>query len=59
MRELETAVTRNRAVFESSLDAVIAIDNRGCVVEFNPAATQIFGYSREEAVGQPLAQLNA
>jgi PAS domain S-box-containing protein len=38
-------------------DCVIVIDAKGKVVEFNPAAEAMFGYSREEAVGQELAEL--
>jgi PAS domain S-box-containing protein len=48
---------RKRAVLASSLDAVITMDHRGRVVEFNPAAEQLFGYSEEAAVGQEMATL--
>ena len=42
----------NKAVVQSSLDAIIVSDEDWQVVEFNPAAEAMFGYSREEAVGQ-------
>ncbi|MEA2379538.1 MAG: hypothetical protein QOD13_3445, partial [Thermoleophilaceae bacterium] len=45
------------SVLEASLDAIITIDGDGRVVRFNRAAEQIFGFSREEAVGQQLAEL--
>jgi PAS domain S-box-containing protein len=45
------------ATLESALDAVIAIDSDGTVLEFNPAAERIFGRSRDEAVGCELAEL--
>jgi PAS domain S-box-containing protein len=45
------------AVVDSALDSVITIDRRGKVLEFNPAATATFGYSREDAVGRDLADL--
>jgi PAS domain S-box-containing protein len=48
---------RKSAVFASSLDAVITIDHQGGVVEFNPAAEQIFGHTAEAAVGTELAEL--
>ena len=48
---------RKAAVFASSLDAVITIDHQGRVVEFNPAAEEIFGRSVEDAVGAELAEL--
>ena len=57
VRQLETALARNRAVLESTLDGVIAIDGLGRVLEFNPAAQQIFGYPEHEAVGRDLAEL--
>ena len=33
------------------------MDASGHVVEFNPAAERVFGFTREEAVGQELAEL--
>jgi diguanylate cyclase (GGDEF)-like protein/PAS domain S-box-containing protein len=47
----------NHALLDVSLDAVVGMDGEGLVVEFNPAAEQLFGYSREEAIGQRLATL--
>jgi PAS domain S-box-containing protein len=47
----------NRAILESALDCVIAMDHEGRVVEFNPAAERAFGYSRAEAMGRSLAEL--
>lgn len=41
----------NKAVVQSSLDAIIVSDEDWKVVEFNPAAEAMFGYSRDEAVG--------
>jgi PAS domain S-box-containing protein len=47
----------NRAILESALDCIITMDADGLVREFNPAAERVFGYSREEAIGQELASL--
>lgn len=47
----------NRAILETSLDCIIAIDERGSVVEFNPAAQRVFGFNREQAMGKELAEL--
>src|SRR5436305_14930653 len=44
------------SILEAALDAIISIDHEGRVVEFNPAAEQIFGCSRAEVLGQPLAE---
>ena len=45
------------AVIDAALDCIIMMDEDGIVVEFNPAAEQVFGYTREEAVGAVLADL--
>jgi PAS domain S-box-containing protein len=48
---------RKSAVVASSIDGVITIDHEGMIVEFNPAAEQIFGRTAEKAVGSELAAL--
>lgn len=56
----ETAQRANAlkaALLESSLDAIISMDHEGRVVEWNPAAEQLFGYSREAALGREMAEL--
>ena len=47
----------NRALLDSALDCIITMDANGRVLEFNAAAERVFGYSREQAVGQELASL--
>lgn len=47
----------NAAIIASALDSIITIDESGCVIEFNPAAEQTFGYRRSEAVGKPINEL--
>jgi PAS domain S-box-containing protein len=48
---------RTAAIVETALDAVIGMDHRGMITEFNPAAVRIFGYSTEAALGRELADL--
>jgi PAS domain S-box-containing protein len=55
-RRRETA-SHMRAVLDTALDAVISMDATGRVTFWNPRAEQIFGWSREEAVGRPVADL--
>lgn len=43
-----------RSVVQSAPDAIILIDNRGTVVSWNKAAQAVFGYTEQEAVGEPL-----
>jgi PAS domain S-box-containing protein len=48
---------RKSAIFESALDCVITMDHEGRIVEFNPAAEKMFGYAREDVVGEVMADL--
>jgi PAS domain S-box-containing protein len=45
------------AVVASALDAVVVVDESGCVVTMNPAAETTFGYSLDEALGQSIGAL--
>jgi two-component system cell cycle sensor histidine kinase/response regulator CckA len=54
---LRESEMRQRAVFEAAPDALITMDHEGNVIEFNPAAVRILGFSREEVLGKPLADL--
>jgi two-component system, chemotaxis family, CheB/CheR fusion protein len=47
----------DRALLESALDCIISMDANGCVLEFNPAAEHVFGYQRDQILGQELATL--
>ena len=44
-------------VVESALDCVVVMDHEGRIVEFNPAAEETFGYTREEALKNKVADL--
>jgi PAS domain S-box-containing protein len=54
MREREA---RHTAILEAALDCIVTIDDRGRVVEFNPAAEETFGYRAEEVLGREMADL--
>lgn len=56
-RALALSEERKAAVLRSTLDSIIAMDASGYVTEFNPAAVQSFGYTREEAIGRRLGDL--
>lgn len=45
------------AIVRGSLDAVIVGDEDGRVIEFNPAAERLFGWSRKEALTRSIAEL--
>lgn len=48
---------RFRAITETAADAVIVADGDGRIVQFNPAAEEIFGHPRSEVLGEPLSVL--
>jgi len=54
---LEENEARYAAIVNGALDAIIAIDENGEIIEFNTAAEQMFGYRREDAVGHEMATL--
>ncbi|MBN9001408.1 MAG: PAS domain S-box protein [Rhizobiales bacterium] len=43
-----------KAVLSTASDAIIATDRDGMVTFWNPGATRIFGFTRDEAMGQSL-----
>ncbi len=44
-------------IVQSTCDAVVTMDAKGCVRSFNPAAEQLFGYRAEEVVGLDVSRL--
>jgi len=52
--ERKQAEQKFRSVTESAIDAIISADHKGDIISWNKAATNILGYSEEEAVGQRL-----
>jgi PAS domain S-box-containing protein len=53
----EHARFRLAAIVESSDDAILSKTLDGVVTSWNAGATQLFGYSAEEMIGQPIAKL--
>jgi PAS domain S-box-containing protein len=52
---LRVSEARKGAILESALDGIITIDHEGKVVEFNPAAERMFGYTRDQLIGREMA----
>ncbi len=55
--DLKVISDRNESTVNAALDAIIVVNMDGDIVEFNPAATRIFGYTRNAAVGKKLDAL--
>jgi sigma-B regulation protein RsbU (phosphoserine phosphatase) len=45
------------SIVSAALECIITMGHDGRVIDFNPAAQEVFGYRREDAVGQPLSEL--
>ena len=54
--ELQESEVRGRTVLESSLDAIIGMDEQGAITDWNSCAETLFGWSRKDALGRPLAE---
>jgi PAS domain S-box-containing protein len=50
-------VSHLREVLETALDAVVVMREDGCVADWNGHAEAIFGWTREQALDQPMADL--
>ena len=47
---------RNRVIVDTALDAVISMDAAGVITDWNAQAANIFGWSREEALGRRVSE---
>jgi DNA-binding response OmpR family regulator len=61
LRKAEEAARVNaervRLFIDAAYDAFVALDEAGRVIDWNRQAERTFGWSREEALGRPLADL--
>ena len=54
IRDLQASEERLRAILDTATDAVLSIDENHRIILYNNAARRIFGYSREEVMGEDL-----
>jgi len=52
--ELRRSEARKRALFDAAREAVMLVDDLGCIVEANPAAEALFGNGRDSLAGHLL-----
>lgn len=61
MRRKNSEISRThnqlQAIIATSLDGILVADRSGKVIDYNGAATRIFGYSRERAIGSSIGEL--
>jgi PAS domain S-box-containing protein len=54
-RALAVSEHRMEAILESANDAIISIDDHGRVVLWNRGAAEMFGYTSDDMIGEPVA----
>lgn len=57
VQALQRAERLKDAIVDNALAAIVSTDGDGHVVEFNPAAEAMFGITRQQAMGRPVAEL--
>jgi PAS domain-containing protein len=50
--DLRESTARANIYLESAVEGIVSVDDNGIILSANPAAQQLFGYSRGELVGQ-------
>jgi PAS domain S-box-containing protein len=44
-------------IIGSSLNAIVTVDERGSILEFNPSAERALGWSRDDLIGRPITEI--
>lgn len=55
--KLAEELKRSQTIVDNAIDGIVTIDASGTVRGFNPAAERIFGFSRDEVMGQNVRML--
>ncbi len=58
LKHAEQTMRKQARLFEVVSEAVMILDDHPRIVDWNPAAERLFGYTRAEAAGQPPAMLH-
>ena len=51
---LSTTEYEFQSIFDSALDGLLILNDRGVCIEANPAALDLLGHKREEVIGRPI-----
>ncbi|MFI5221484.1 MAG: PAS domain S-box protein [Bacteroidia bacterium] len=53
-KELKSSEERYRSVTQSANDAIVSANSKGRIIGWNPGAQKMFGFSKNDILGQPL-----
>ena len=56
-KELEERKAKSQVILETTVDGIITVDENAAIVSLNKAASQIFGYTDNEIIGQDVNML--
>ena len=54
---LTTSEAKTHLIIENALDAVVGMNEHGCVTDWNSKAESMFGWTKDEAMGKLLSEL--
>lgn len=57
LQQLRESEERFRLIFESALDGIVTVNQEGTICLVNPKIEKLFGYSKDELVGQSIEML--
>jgi PAS domain S-box-containing protein len=57
LAKIETAEAQTRSIIETTLDAIITINDQGLIGSVNPAGERMFGYKAQELIGQSVTKI--
>ncbi|MBF0621612.1 MAG: response regulator [Magnetococcales bacterium] len=50
-QDMKSLLTRQQAILDNALDAIVVADDHGRMMDFNPAAETLFGKTKEDVLG--------
>lgn len=56
-RDVTQSEARKASILSAAVDGIVSADASGRIIEFNPAAERMFGWTREQVVGRLIAEV--